>query len=525
MRRRVLGAAALLAGTIPLLVTPSRAHSANDRVFAPTQIVDHSSANSTGEPSINVAPDGTIYIVAPDGAGVRVPTALPGGGQGVGGSLLWRSEDHGKSWKFLGSYDVPTGGGDSDIVTAPDGTIYASGLSYAACSTVSVSHDKGETFVPDPIAGCGQTPLSNDRQWNAVDGQHTVYTVIGDTMKTQIDLVRSLVTSPLVVPSKTLQLSVTPDYEWPGTVAVDQRNGTTYTVWNTRGAPDDCDDNKCTVPASWKTPDRVLISVLPRGSTTPPAPVVVASRRFDTFDSFVVDAIDAVGTVYVVWSERHSASKETWTMLSSSHDAGKHWSAPVKVNSGPVTTTFPWVTAGDPGRIAVSYYGTSARAASPQKVTAKQSWQVYSAFSIDGGKTFTEYRTTGGMNNGQICTSGTGCTAGGRNLLDFFETAADANGCLVTTYTDNSSGTPYISFVRQVGGPGLRAAKDCARPASFSPPRSTSGAPTRQPATGPGLASTGWPRWVPTLGAVLVVLGAVAGTRRRRSIRSAPLVE
>ena len=347
-RLRSLLVAGLAICAVPLLLPPA-ARSADDRVFAAPLVVDHRGTESTGEPSVAVAPDDSIYIVAPDGAGVRTPGVT--GGLGVGGSLIWRSDDKGKDWRFLGSLDVPTGGGDSDIVVAPNGTVYGSGLSYVACSTVSVSHDKGETFVPDPIAGCGKFPLMNDRQWNDVDGNNTVFTVIGDTQNTQIDLIRSRITNPIVVPSQTLQLSVTPDYQWPGTIAVDHRNGTAYTVWNTEGAPNDCDDTACKVPASSVTADRVLISILPRGATSPPAPVLVASRRFDTFDSFVSNAVDKAGTVYVVWSERHPAVKETWTMLATSHDGGQHWSAPVKVNKAAATTTFPWVTAEDAGRI------------------------------------------------------------------------------------------------------------------------------------------------------------------------------
>ena len=97
---------------------------------------------------------------------------------------------------------------------------------------------------------------------------------------------------------------------------------------------------------------------------------------------------------------------------------------------------------------------------SPQKVPASALWSVYSAFSTDYGRSFTEYRTTPPMQKGPICTSGTGCPTGSRNLLDFFETAADEQGCLVTTYADNNSGTSgaIVSYVRQTSGPGLRSA-------------------------------------------------------------------
>jgi hypothetical protein len=464
--RRVLGPAALLALSAAAIVPASAA--APGRQFSRPVHVDLT--DLTGEPSIAVAPDGTEYIVAPDGPGARTPAAL--GGQGLGGSLVWRSTDHGRHWTRLGSYDVPTGGGDTDIAVAPNGTLYASGLSYVACSTVSRSTDRGDTWAPMPVAGCGKAPLMNDRQWNATYGNNVVYTAIGDTQDSQIDLVRSTVDNPVDVPSVTMQLSTTPDYQWPGTVAVDQRNGRTYTVWNTTGAPNDCDhavgSGKCSpAQASTKKPDLVEISALPNGASTAPAPRVVARRSFDTFDSFVDVTVDKAGAVYVVWSERHPAVKETWTMLSVSHDAGRTWSAPTRVNRTPGTTTFPWVTAGDSGRIAVSYYGTTAHGWSPQTVSKSAPWAVYSDFSTDGGKSFTEYRTTGVMHRGYVCTSGTGCASGTRNLLDFFETDMDRSGCLVTAFADNTVSPAQgavVSYVRQTRGPGLLAGRACTVP-------------------------------------------------------------
>src|SRR4051794_36268549 len=182
-----------VAASIGGLLVP--AHAAGGRQFSHPVHVGPDASDMTGEPSIAVAADGTEYIVAPDGPGVRAPAAL--GGAGVGGSLIWRSTDRGRTWTRMGSYDVPTGGGDSDVVVAPNGTLFASGLSYLACSTVSTSTDKGETWLPVPFAGCGRTPVLNDRQWNTVYGNDVVYTAIGDTIDTEIDLVRSVVNSPV----------------------------------------------------------------------------------------------------------------------------------------------------------------------------------------------------------------------------------------------------------------------------------------------------------------------------------------
>ena len=453
-----LSGAAAAAGGLP-----AQAGTAG-RVFSSPVHVDSSAANQTGEPSISVAPDGTEYIVAPDGApGVRAP--MSAGGAGIGGGLIWRSSDGGRTWTWLGAFDLAGEGGDTDIAVTPRGTLFASSLSYNGCSGVGVSTDRGQTWSDDPLAGCARIPAMNDRQWTATYGDAVVYTVVGDTLRGDIDMVRSTMTNPVVVPSSTLELYTGGDYQWPGTIAVDQRRGTAYVVWNTTGAPNNCDQSagasSCAPQAaSSDTPDKIEVSVVPNGATSAPPPVVVASRTFDTYDSFVSDAVDAAGNVYVVWSERHPAQQQSWIMLSVSRDGGRTWSTPRKVGRAPSTSVFPWVTAGDPGRIAVSYYGTTAKGNSAETVPPSALWSVYSSFSTDYGRTFTEYRTTGTMQKGPICTSGTGCAAGSRNLLDFFETDVDPHGCLVTAYADNSSGgnAAIVSYVRQTSGPGLRSA-------------------------------------------------------------------
>jgi hypothetical protein len=146
----------------------------------------------------------------------------------------------------------------------------------------------------------------------------------------------------------------------------------------------------------------------------------------------------------------------------------------VHVDSSPSTTVFPWVSAGTAGRVAVSYYGTDSKGVSAESLDDKDAgWFVYSAFSDDAGKTFAEHRTSPVLHQGSVCTSGTGCATGTRDLLDFFETDLDANGCLVTAYTDNSRDTvtpagarsgdeaTRVAVVHQNGGDGLIAGKSC----------------------------------------------------------------
>ena len=67
---------------------------------------------------------------------------------------------------------------------------------------------------------------------------------------------------------------------------------------------------------------------------------------------------------------------------------------------------------------------------------------------------------TGFKHQGSICTSGTGCTAGTRDLLDFFQVDVDAQGLANIAYTDKLNTPPdgtdphqeWIMFVLRRGG-------------------------------------------------------------------------
>jgi len=435
----------------------------SDRTFSPPVVVDTDDLNSVAEPSIEIAPDGAIYVSGPQGlGGARVPALVPGTEPlpGVGGDLLWRSNDGGRTFTFLGSYDGAAGGGDSDIVATPDGDLYASGLTLA-CISLARSDDRGVTWANNPAA-CLDGAGVADRQWNDTYGNDALYTGYG-TLTQGLVLHRALVDGPLPINGPATALDPSADYQWPGVVDVNQTNGNAVMAWNTPGT-------------SNGTIDQIKINgVTDAGGLLFEEPQVVATTTGDTFDSFVSIDHGTDGTLYAAWSERRPAARETWTMLAASRDGGATWATPVHVDTKPTTTVFPWVTAGDAGRVAVSYYGTGSGGVSPENLDVKDAgWFVYSSFSTDYGATFAEHRTTPDpMHQGNICTSGTGCAAGTRDLADFFETDLDKRGCLVTTYTDNSRDTvsptgtrspdeaTLVAVVSQNGGTGLLADQPC----------------------------------------------------------------
>src|SRR5207249_11611880 len=118
----------------------------------------------TGDPGIDVAPDGTIYVNAPAGLLSNVPGSP---------SFVFRSDDGVATWTPTpaGSRANLPGGGDSDLSIDPaTGTLYMTDL-WLGSATVSRSADRGATWLANPLQGV----VVQDRQWVASAGGGDVY--------------------------------------------------------------------------------------------------------------------------------------------------------------------------------------------------------------------------------------------------------------------------------------------------------------------------------------------------------------
>ncbi|HEX2022265.1 MAG TPA: sialidase family protein [Candidatus Thermoplasmatota archaeon] len=151
-------------------------------------------------------------------------------------------------------------------------------------------------------------------------------------------------------------------------------------------------------------------------------------------------AVDGAGVAYVVWPGRDGLLH-----LARSADRGRTWSDPVRVTPpGIGSTAFSAVVAGDAGRIAVAYLGTTA---STQGWPRNEShyappdtkWDLYVTFSLDAAApdpVFTTVRATPPDDPVQV-----GCVwqGGGqddcRNLKDFIG-IAERNGRVFVAYAD-----------------------------------------------------------------------------------------
>ncbi|MDQ4144248.1 MAG: glycoside hydrolase [Actinomycetota bacterium] len=456
----------VLVGALALTAVPQPTVSdASSRrvTFAKPVDVSANENQSAAEPSIRAARDGRLYIVAPQGLTSGVFRPNDNGGNDV----IWRSADDGKTWKFLGSYDDNAGGGDADIAPDRSGDLWGSGLTLAN-TTATYSRDKGETWAVNPV---GTLDTVVDRQWiDTYRNSGKAFMTTGKIGEQRIILSRLEIVGglPVVTETQTISNPAEEEYQWPGEIAVDNRRSFVYVGWNnSRDSLEDENFNRDDIVVARTNPD-----------LSERKHVVVTKTRGDSFDSFVAVDNDNKGNVYAVWTERRPKGKNGrrgWTnsYISVSQDHGKTWSRPKRINDRRTrTTTFPWVVAGGNGKVAVAFYGTRRRGPSPEDVTRKNrrgpNWKVWVSYSYNATSDNPRYRkrpaTPKPIHSGNICTSGTGCSSGTRDLLDFFQIDLDICGEMVIAYTDNSrdevtvggertrNSPEVVSFVRQNGG-------------------------------------------------------------------------
>ncbi len=88
--------------------------------------------------------------------------------------------------------------------------------------------------------------------------------------------------------------------------------------------------------------------------------VITKPQREDGFSPIFTGttAVDSAGNGYATWSTYVKKGCDVY--YAASTNGGKSWLDPVKVNTGPGRATFPWVTAGGDGKIALAWYETPA---------------------------------------------------------------------------------------------------------------------------------------------------------------------
>lgn len=181
----------------------------------------------------------------------------------------------------------------------------------------------------------------------------------------------------------------------------------------------------------------------------PPQSVAVGLIGFAT-SIFPVVAADQNGTLYVVFSvdqqflpattPKPAARFGVYMMVS--HDQGDTWSEPLLLSDPDHVALMPFIAAGAAGRVAVTWYENTYGLPSD---FLSDLWNVKMWESITADQaapTGLTVQLNGEPNHiGAVCTAGTGCLAGDRSMLDFFEVVISPDGQPKATWAYTVLGT------------------------------------------------------------------------------------
>jgi hypothetical protein len=192
------------------------------------------------------------------------------------------------------------------------------------------------------------------------------------------------------------------------------------------------------------------------------------------------------GTIYLGYANGDGTAR-----VAVSRDKGRTWEndQDVGFHHGIKNTVFPAATAGDGDRAAVFFLGstTGGSQGTGTDQTAPYfdgQWYGFIATTYDRGRTWVTVNATPNdpVQRGVICTNGTTCPSGTRNLLDFNDMEVDKQGRVLAALADgcvteqcrqgvdkdgdgrltrfDNDGARRATIIRQSGGLGLFAAYD-----------------------------------------------------------------
>ncbi len=155
------------------------------------------------------------------------------------------------------------------------------------------------------------------------------------------------------------------------------------------------------------------------------------------------------GTIYLGY-----ANGDGTAHIAVSKDRGVTWANDQNVGhyQGIKNTVFPAVTAGDPDRAAFFFLGSnvggSAGTGTDQTSPYYNGvWYGYVSTTYDGGKTWVTVNATPNdpIQRGVVCTNGTTCPSGTRNLLDFNDLEVDKQGRVLAAVADGCTSPACVA--------------------------------------------------------------------------------
>lgn len=378
-----------------------------------------------GEPNIAIAPDGAIYVSPIN--------------------TVYRSTDGGKTFRATASR--PSGGGDGDIAFTSSGRMHWLGLGGQPPGgpiPYQYSDNQGDKWSKPMDLSARQ---GADREWIDARPEGTLYASWRGALHGESVIAVNVSFDDGQTWGQLT--SMAPDAVG-GPIVHGPTPGTVYEAMTTFGEGIPPTGSKILLArsadhgANWE-----LKEVF-----SPIQSVQFGLIGFAT-SIFPVASVDQAGTVYVVFSADQRALPETVpkplarfsVFLTASKDDGETWTKPIMLSDPTKAALMPWIAAGAPGRVAVTWYENTYGLPSE---SMPDLWNVklYESITADQAapKGVTVQLNSEPSHVGNVCTSGTGCAAGGRSLLDFFEVALDHDGQPIVAWasSNQAGGAPFV---------------------------------------------------------------------------------
>jgi hypothetical protein len=450
--RVVLLPAALLAAGLPLAGAALGSSPSCGSELKPPPLtfgnrvyIDKSRAG--GEPVSVVAQDGSISVSAHAGTThiYKNPTALPGAADFLVGysnqTLNWRSADNGKTWKYVGLGGAEagphsassTGFSDPDYAIDASGRIYNTEINLANVSVFS-SGDDGQTYSrgnPEVTSG--------DRPWLTGGHENEVYLYV--------NTLQQIFRSGDAGITWTLQSqnnSAGPDAK----MYIDPANPKTGLIGphTDQGVSISKDQGK-----TWKAYDGAGLGT--------------------DVDFFGAVAVDKAGNVYRAAAGGYKGPGDTKAdgevTFNYFNRKTNTWGADAVTIPTPAgDMLWPWVVAGDDGRVAVAWLQNKPGKANEFSMYVAQTLNAHgtTVTCANGTKKFVppQWSVANASHSpvhiGEICLDGTACNAnypfeaGDRRLGDFYTINYDKAGRLFVTGGDTTLPNP-VGGPKPVGNP------------------------------------------------------------------------
>jgi hypothetical protein len=412
-------------------------------------------------------------------------------------SQFWKSDDLGQSFRkskqfpIYGAEQIDAGGGGGDshqAIGKLTHDVYFVDLTLAPGITMNVSEDLGETWRSDPF-GEGLSFL-DDRQWveadEEVDSIYVSTINLLDPVTPALIVTRNTTGWPAIAQmgsspcnpatftvgsniadpaAADAVLSPCPDpadpYLWVAGPVVADRDGTatrpaSHNVYIpfVRRISEPLGTNLFGI-TGWQL---YVAKSTNHGTTWRRHRVATLPANVDPANIFVQLAIDRGGNLYYTWSQARNASTtsqrgkrtdeeggdftagEQDIYYTFSTNGGTIWAAPIDLTPGANdSAVMPWIAAGDPGQVDLTYYKSNSGANS--NLEDAQVWNVYfgqSQNALNTGSDFKHVQVTAQPNHlGDLSTGGLGGESD-RDLLDFITVDIDHLGAAHVAYSDDN---------------------------------------------------------------------------------------